>query len=281
MLINELAWAGTRASAHDEWIELHNPGPEPISLEGWQLTDEGDINIDLEGTIGSFGFFLLERTDDTTISSIGADLIYTGSMRNSGEGLQLLSPDGHLIDSANLAGGSWPAGDSGSRASMERLGGGDIPGNWVTFAGVGFAHDADGNLINGTPRTTNSAFLPTATPTATPPTTPTPTMTAAESGSVLINEVAWAGTRASANDEWIELFNPGPEPISLDGWKLTDDGDLDIPLGGELPAFSFLLLERTDDSTISSMAADIIYSGSLRNSGESLSLLDSSGNLID
>jgi hypothetical protein len=44
--------------------------------------------------------------------------------------------------------------------------------------------------------------------------------------SVLINEVAWAGTGISGssypNDEWIELYNPGSD-ISLDGWRLTDN----------------------------------------------------------
>jgi len=37
---------------------------------------------------------------------------------------------------------------------------------------------------------------------------------------VIINEVAWAGTAANPDDEWIELRNIGSEPIDLTGWLL-------------------------------------------------------------
>jgi len=33
------------------------------------------------------------------------------------------------------------------------------------------------------------------------------TVYAATAGDVVINEVAWAGTADSSNDEWLELFN--------------------------------------------------------------------------
>ena len=39
-------------------------------------------------------------------------------------------------------------------------------------------------------------------------------------GKVIINEVAWAGTSADADDEWIELRNVGGEPVDLTGWTL-------------------------------------------------------------
>jgi uncharacterized repeat protein (TIGR01451 family) len=39
-------------------------------------------------------------------------------------------------------------------------------------------------------------------------------------GKVIISEIAWAGTAADANDEWIELRNIGGEPVDLTGWVL-------------------------------------------------------------
>jgi len=39
-------------------------------------------------------------------------------------------------------------------------------------------------------------------------------------GKVIINEVAWAGTAADPNDEWIELRNVGTAPVDLTGWVL-------------------------------------------------------------
>ena len=225
-MINEIAWAGTLASAHDEWIELHNPGSQSIDLNGWILTDGGDINVSLGGTIPSRSFYLLERTDDTTISDIGANRIYTGALRNSGEALLLKDPTGATVDSANKSGGSWPAGDVPSHASMERIGRGDTPGNWRTFTGYGgVGHDAGGNPIAGTPRHPNSGFGPTPTSTAFIP-TPVPTRIR---GKVRINEVLirphydWEGDgKAGTGDEFIELYNYGWSPIFLGGWRLDD-----------------------------------------------------------
>ena len=101
IIINEIAWSGTLASAFDEWIELHNPNDFAIPLDGWRLTDGGDIDFLLVGFINPLGYYLLERTDDTTISSLNADQIYTGSLRNSGEVLHLYSASGALVDTAN------------------------------------------------------------------------------------------------------------------------------------------------------------------------------------
>lgn len=281
-----MAWAGTHASAHDEWIELHNPDDEAINLEGWRLTDGDDLNVSLGGTIGAYGFYLLERTDDSTVADIPADAIYTGSLNNSGERLQLLDPSGSLVDSANSSAGSWPAGESGSRFSMERLGGDDRPGNWSTFPGYGGnGIDASGSVIGGTPRQPNASWFPQpATPSAT--TTPAPTEeppsgTAYPPRSVLINEVAWAGTLASSSDEWLELHNTTDSTLDLAGWILSDGQDIEIALSGSIAPYSYYLLERGDDSVVADIGADLIYSGSLRNGGERLTLRDPSGAVID
>jgi hypothetical protein len=275
VLINELAWAGTLASPGDEWIELHNPGPDPVDLSGWHLRDGGDLNISLSGTIAPFSYLLLERTDDSTVSNIAAHQIYSGSLSNAGEALELTDPSGGLVDTANQAGGGWPAGEANSRASMQRRGGTDLPGNWGTYPGPGGpAVDANGTPIRGTPGQLNTFALPTPTPVPTPA-DPFPPQ------AVLINEVAWAGTRANTSDEWIELHNPGPAPVPLAGWVLTDGGDIHISLGGDLAPYSYYLLERSDDQTISDVAADQIFTGGLNNTGEILSLFGPQGELVD
>jgi len=153
ILINEVAWAGTIASSSDEWIELLNTTDENIDLSGWILTDSNDLQLHLLGTIAPYSLHLLERTDDGTVANISADQIYSGNARNDGETLRLFDPSGLTIDSANIMSGAWPAGDSGSRSSMERRGGEDQFGNWVTFSGWGGnGHDARGKQIQGTPR---------------------------------------------------------------------------------------------------------------------------------
>ena len=256
-----------------------------MNLDGWRLTDHGDITVHLHGALSPYGLFLLERTDDSTVSSIAADLIYTGSLHNSGETLYLYDPGGNLIDSANLGGGGWPGGDAGRRTTMERRGGEDRPGNWATspdwcWNGL----DAGAHRIHGTPRMPNGILFPSPTPAAmTPSQTPTPSPhpVSYAPGVVLINEVAWSGTHASSSDEWIELYNTSPSALDLNGWKLTDDGDIDIPLQGTIAAHGFFLLERSDDNAIADRNAHQVYAGALNNSGETLRLLDPSQHLID
>ena len=107
----------------------------------------------------------------------------------------------------------------------------------------------------------------------------------------IISEVAWAGTAASYTDEWIELRNGGDETVDLQGWQLVF-GDTVIPLGelGEgtaeirttvLAPGSFLVLERTNDDSISDITADLIYKGSLSNDGVLIELRNLEGEVID
>ena len=99
---------------------------------------------------------------------------------------------------------------------------------------------------------------------------------------VAINEIAWMGTVASANDEWIELVNNTAAPIDLAGWTLTAlDGTPNIVLSGTIPAGGHFLLERTDDNTVPGLLADKIYTGALGNAGEVLSLRDAAAGLQD
>ena len=101
---------------------------------------------------------------------------------------------------------------------------------------------------------------------------------------IVINEIAWMGTNADHNDEWIELYNKTDYIIDLTGWILeAKDGTPTINLTGNIPAKRYFLLERTDDDA-TSQPADWYGSfgqGGLNNSGEILTLKDSSGNIID
>ncbi len=109
-----------------------------------------------------------------------------------------------------------------------------------------------------------------------------PSLIRAEEPHIIINEIAWMGTAVSANDEWLELYNPTGADIDLTGWTLMAvDGSPEINLAGTIQAGGYFLLERTDDDTIPNTTADLIYTGALANSGEHLKLADTSGILID
>lgn len=280
IVITEVAWMGTAASASDEWIELYNNTSKEINLNGWKITTSFGA-IDLSGhKIQPNGYFLLESTNDTTISDITADLIFNVKIANNGETLTLYDPLNRVVDTANANGDNWPAGSATTFGSMERAGQmlSDVDTSWFTHAGSNpkWGKDANGDAINGTPKRPNWAYTVTATPSR----TPTP---AVPRKSVVISEVAWAGTSSSTtSDEWIELYNITLSPISVQNWMIVaGDGDPKIILKCSnpddciIPPNGFFLIERTDDNTVKGVDADFIASWNLMsNSGEILLLCD-------
>ena len=170
IVINEVAWAGTAASTSDEWIELYNTTDQPVDLSGWTLTF-GDYTVDLGEAANTIveagGYFLLERTDDDTVSDVPADLIYTGGLNNPEGLLNLLDQTGTMVDTANAGVESgWAAGNNKDGeipyATMERIDptGPDVASNWASNSGlITCGHDAAGEALNGTPQAKNSATI--------------------------------------------------------------------------------------------------------------------------
>jgi hypothetical protein len=122
-------------------------------------------------------------------------------------------------------------------------------------------------VIRGTPRQANSLLFPTPEPTFIP-------------GLVTINEVLirphydWEGTGGvNTGDEFIELFNRGPEAVNLHNWTLDDD-----PAGGSKPygipnvtveAGGFVVFFRTQTHI------------ALNDSGDTVRLCAPDGSIID
>jgi hypothetical protein len=259
VIINEVAWGGTISSTDDEWIELYNNTGFPIDLAGWKLVAvDGTPSINLSGTIPGFGFFLLERPDDCTVSNVGADILYGGALSNSGESLQLLAPRGtsnqfSVVDTANSNGGAWPAPlVAPFYYSMERRTGmADSDTAWIANTGVvkngqdsgtpnsDCSNNTNKQPIYGTPKQVNWATMVTPTPSPTPTRTRTPTRTpfpvfataVTAHDFVVLNEFLpepgsdWNQDGVSdTDDEYIEIYNLGTTTVNLFGWKL-DDGD--------------------------------------------------------
>ena len=189
VVINEVAWAGSTASAGDEWIELYNTSGNVVDIIGWTLEalDGSTPIISLTGSIPAGGYFLLERSNDDTVKDIAANQIYGGALSNSGGGLELKNISLELIDSANGDSGEWPGGNNTTKATMERIDplADDTDANWGTNDGIiinGLAADGSSPII-GTPKSQNSMFgvspspTPTEGPSPTPTEEPTPTPT--------------------------------------------------------------------------------------------------------
>ncbi|HUV89253.1 MAG TPA: lamin tail domain-containing protein, partial [Anaerolineae bacterium] len=171
VVINEVAWTGHAGYTADEWLELYNTTAQTVPLAGWRLdSSDGGPGIALDGAIPPHGYYLIERSDDETVSDVPADWTssFGNGLSNAGEVLALTDSLGNTIDTANAGkGGAWPAGTSSSGAipyaTMERVDPAtpDADANWCTNDGATRnGLDAGGTPINGTPKAPNSCYRP-------------------------------------------------------------------------------------------------------------------------
>lgn len=232
--INEVAWMGTRESASNEWMEIKNISGGRRSFENWQLIDRsGKLRAVIGSTtIDGNGFLLLERTDDSSVPAIPADVIYTGALSNSDEGLRLFDRECNLIDEV-FANPDWPAGDNTTAAERKTMERNAFDLGWHTSrlaGGTPKAENSEPIIVQsqggGGAASTPSGSASDTTHTSPDPTTPsstpssTPLLYASSSlGRVVISEIQ-AGAAGAADNEFVELYNAGDEAVSMTNWAL-------------------------------------------------------------
>ncbi len=302
VILNEIAWMGTNANSNHEWIELKNVSDNEVNISFWQLLDkDGQIKIIFpkNSKISKNGFYLLERNEEA-VPNAKTDILYTGNLKNSDEGLRLFDIDCGLLDEV-LADPDWSAGinDKGNKRTMER----NLSNfSWHTSATLG-----------GTPQNENSTGIAQKTIENSEQETVSSVQsnnssTQTENGSsssnrniepsicsqgglnlptheVLINEIAWAGTASSkTSDEWVELKNKSGSSINLNGWQLLNkDANIKVFFENDdnLAFGNYFLLERTDDNAVPGVPADKFFTNAIKNSDESLRLFNQNCRLVD
>lgn len=318
VLINEVAWAGRKDGPSDEWIELKNATDSLAYLSGMELYSEGGIAVVFSpaDVIPPQGFYLLERTNDDSVSGISADLVFTGSLKNSGERITLIDECGSVIDEVSMT--SWTAGDNEEYRTAERAE--DL--SWYSYSGSGSLG------IMGTPKAPNSVpplpappsppEPPVVEPPVPPPSEATPPPSPPESESsatspepdilppppvepspspvdspspslnhVIISEVQINGGTGKANNDFIELYNPTSVAVDVSGWKLrkktktgTESSIRVIPENTSIQVHGYLLWANSDNDYHLSVAADF-WSTATLTADSSIALMDSSGMIID
>jgi len=103
--------------------------------------------------------------------------------------------------------------------------------------------------------------------------------------SIVITEIMYDVPGSDSGREWIEIFNDGVEPVSLEGWRFLEGGTkhkLTAVLGGNtVQSKSYAIIAdnadnfRTDFSGFSGQLFDSVFS--LSNAGETLGLSDGNG----
>jgi predicted extracellular nuclease len=104
---------------------------------------------------------------------------------------------------------------------------------------------------------------------------------------VVISEVQITGGPGNTTNDFIELWNPGDQPVSIAGWKLkkktqvgTESSINTFDEGSVIPAHGFFLWANSADGFASSISANESTSASISNNN-SIALLNADGNLVD
>lgn len=106
---------------------------------------------------------------------------------------------------------------------------------------------------------------------------------------IIIGEVAWAGSTLSTADEWLELWNTGTTTVSLTGWSLRGAGDsnklIPFPADAVIPPLGTYLISNysaADSKSVLAVEPQIVTTTiSLSNSVLKVELLDASGVVVD
>lgn len=133
-MINEVLYdsIGAGNDASGEWVELYNPGSQPVSLEEWAIADAASADVLDAVTIPGRGFVVIAASVEFLVQYPdfnGELLVLDGrignGLGNEGDVLVLVEPSGRFVDAV-----SWgdntdalkpPIDDAPAGHSIERL----------------------------------------------------------------------------------------------------------------------------------------------------------------
>ena len=270
---------GQRDPYEDEFIELYNAGPVPISLAGWRLGDAGSLSDYFHFPPGAViepssyavlfgggnpeGFTVPVYTDDGTIGDGLAD---------SGESIHLI--DDHGDEVAFLSQSTWPNAQSLVCTSPDEEV--FVPHKTTSqtkaFFSPGYAPEPPTGPEPPVPRPTYALFISEVL--ADPPEGPA-------------GDANQDGRRDPYEDEFIELYNAGPDTISLASWQVGDTASLNgyfrFPPGAFIAPSSYAVLfggGNPSGFTVPVYTDDGSICNGLTNSGEAIYLIDKTGVIV-
>ena len=263
---------GQRDTYADEFIELYNAGSASVDISGWRLGDstspdnffqfpsdaviEPGSYVVLFGGGNPSGFTVPVYTDDGRIGN---------GLTNGGEDIRLIDNNGHEIDVISHEG--WP-----TKQSLVR-------------------HPPDVNALvpHKTASTVKALFSPGHTHIIPKPSYPLfISEVLADPPSGLAGDANRDGRRDTYEDEFIELYNAGSEPISLAGWRLGDSTSpknyFRFPPDAVIAPHSYIVLfggGNPSGFTTPVYIDDGKIGNGLTKKGEDIRLIDNNGHEID
>ncbi len=269
-----------------EFIELFNTGTEQIDVLNWQFTDGDATDIiqpfrDSATAIPPNGYALIldaEYADEYDLPP--GTILLTTKNTTLGDGLQTNDPITLFDESGTKIIGTYsPPFAAKNGISVERVdvAVGDVLENWkASLAPSG-----------STPGQVNSATDTGITP---PPTEKPDTDSKVEPPPIiriLINEIMHSPDTTAGQTEWIELFNPNPQPVKLGKWRVEDASGRsgEIPEDTQIAGGGFLVLtkSKSDFQTQYPVGIEVVEINlpSLNNDKDTLTLYDNADRQID
>ncbi len=285
-MINEVQYDPKCANdSANEWIELYNFRNEPLVLIGWTISDNNNSDHLPPLSIAPGGFAIIAATANFSdnFPDCDCEVVFVGTigngLSNGGDSIILTDSSSATIDAISYGSDktymSLP--DVAEKHSLERS-------------------PAGGDFIdNPNPSPCRGLLPPTptvsATPSPTPSATPTEPPTVASDGDILINEVLFDPLPPckETDCEWIELYNPGSESITLIGWNISDNSKSDRipPLSIDPGGFAIIAATANFSDNFPGCNCTIVFiedgkiGNGLSNTGDCVILSDSAGNVID
>ena len=264
---------GQRDTYEDEFIELYNAGSAPVDISDWRLGDstspdnffqfpantvmEPGSYVVLFGGGNPSGFSVPVYTDDGKIGGNG--------LTNKGEEIRLIDDNGHEIDVVSHDG--WP-----TKQSLVR-------------------HPPDGDELvpHKTVSTVKALFSPGHTHIIPKPDYPLfISEVLADPPLGLAGDANRDGQRDTYQDEFVELYNAGEDPLSLAGWRLGDstapDKHFQFPADAVIAPHSYIVLfggGTPSGFTVPVYTDDGKIGNGLTGKGEEVRLIDDNGHEID
>ena len=284
IILNEILYNPPAELGDDplyEYVELYNRGQASVDVSGWILKDRDDdhtFRVPAGTVIPEGGYLVIARNAAALRAAYADDLPVVGdfdfALGNGGDTIRLMNAAGELVDRVEYGDDiPWPENADGDGASLERVSAVDDITDFTNFLA-----SAIGSIGSppGTPGALNSSAG-----------------TIAARHAVVWNEIMYHPVKDPdaetlqhcAADEYLELYNRGPNAVDLSGWSINDGVDFVFPEGTTLPSQAYLVVyaEETSFREAYGDVANAIgpYTKELDNGGEALLLVDSGGAAVD
>ena len=243
--------------AFPDWIELTNTGEEPLSIEGYGLSDREDkILFVFPAVVLEPGEPLLVFASDENRNQAGQTYHSNFKVSSAGEQLYLFGTDGVAYQSLQI-----PAMD----ANMSYAWIGNEDYILTDQYSPGYANTQEGY----------AAFR--ASTILTP-------------GSLVINEICASSITTLADEtgdypDWIELHNTSSSPIDLSNYALSDNPDSLVkwrfPAGSVIPAGGYTVVFASGKDQPAAPDSWPHAGFRLRSNGETVILSDIQGRMVD